>query len=873
LEMRRLLTGRAALIGSCLAMLTLSGLGPARTALSGDRAADLADACTDDPYEPDDALSQARLLQSGQTQSHEHCDVDWVSLASLQYQAVYAVETTALRGGADTRLRLWRCATTYGCSHQTGTFAISAEDHGGGATPGASRLVVTGAGGLYDPALEILEEGETYGAGKGYDVSLRCLLGCPGAGRESILPAVTRLRGKSGSFFRTDLRLFNPAFATLEVELIFTTSGPQPERLRRTVPIGPNQTALLPDVLAGTFGLEAAFGWLEIRPSSDQVVATSRTYTSRENGPTFGEVIPAIPYGAAAGPETMLHLPHLLRTPSWRSNVGFAEVTGGRTGVEVGLVDPAGKLRASRVYELPPFGHRQLDDVFAELGATDLEEARVTLRAMSSAARITGFATVVDNETGDYSYVSAQAARTDTLSLPIAEDGETAVRIVNLESFPQQVSMRFLPGTSAAVAKDVTYLVPTGGTFRIDDATSAFDGSGVLLITPQAIAGKVSPLVAVARTRRKDGTGFSVPVSPPISGSYANRYTVPVADGATSLHVFNPNDRGLSLTMSLVEPGGATLGLPVTTTLAPLRGTAVFELPGTPEQRAGARLDIDLGIPRQLNTGPVVSYLVAATDSRSNDTLATAAIPLEGYDTIRLSMPGAWVTTLTRVPPTTRAIGSPGTERGRDADEEQHLVTVTAPYYIQDREVTSRDWDSVMSGRPTSSFDPKAGASFTDISGPGGFLEKLNSHLRTQRLPGADLVRLPTEAEWEIAARAGSSTRFWQGDLLGCDDGCVPCDTYVEFNYCGTATSQRQTGTFLGGLWEWVSDWYAPFGPAAEIDPKGPETGAERVIRGGGFDSPLRLCRSANRFAYPPDDRQGNLGFRIVVGSPAPSPR
>jgi hypothetical protein len=483
---------------------------------------------------------------------------------------------------------------------------------------------------------------------------------------------------------------------------------------------------------------------------------------------------------------------------------------------------------------------------------------------------------VVENETGDYSYVSAQAARTDTIFLPIAEDGATAARIVNLESFPQQVSMRFLPGTAAAIPKDVTYLVPAGATFRIDDATSAFDGSGVLLITPQSIAGKVSPLLATARTRRDDGTGFSVPVSPPFTGSYRYRYTVPVADGATALHVFNPNEFTRTFTVSLVEPGGATLGLPVTTTLEPHRGIALVELPGTPEQRAGARLDLDLVLPRNNNTTPLVAYAVGAADSRSNDTFATAAVVLEGYEEIRLSLPGVWFTTLTRVPPTTRAIGSPETERGRDADEERHLVTVTAPYYIQASEVTNRDWDSVMSGGPTPSFELKADVSFTDIAGPGGFLERLNNQLRAQGLPGANLVRLPTEAEWEIAARDGTSTRFRQSDFLGCsDEDCSPCvqAQIAEFSYCANSASQKLRGTFLGSLWEWVSDWYAPFRPDAEIDPKGPETGTERVIRGGAFDSPLRLCRSANRFAYPPDERQGNLGFRIVVGSPAPPTR
>ncbi len=146
--------------------------------------------------------------------------------------------------------------------------------------------------------------------------------------------------------------------------------------------------------------------------------------------------------------------------------------------------------------------------------------------------------------------------------------------------------------------------------------------------------------------------------------------------------------------------------------------------------------------------------------------------------------------TLVEVPAGTFQMGSPQGERGNIlGNETQHQVTLTRDYYLAKTEITGRQWWAVMGTLPTScnsgtngvNDDPVSCVSWDQIAGPGGFVEKLNQHLETTGF------RLPTEAEWERAARAGTTTRFAHGDALECDDECEYCEghwaTHVVLRY------------------------------------------------------------------------------------------
>ena len=137
--------------------------------------------------------------------------------------------------------------------------------------------------------------------------------------------------------------------------------------------------------------------------------------------------------------------------------------------------------------------------------------------------------------------------------------------------------------------------------------------------------------------------------------------------------------------------------------------------------------------------------------------------------------------------------------------------------------------------------------------------------------------RLPTEAEWEHACRAGTQTLFNTGDCL---------DAATEANYNGTEpASGCPTGPYVGSivavgsylpngfslydmhgnLWEWCNDWYADYSGEAETDPVGPGTGTARIVRGGSWGYAARFCTSSIRSWNPPDNTIWLLGFRPVL--------
>ena len=160
------------------------------------------------------------------------------------------------------------------------------------------------------------------------------------------------------------------------------------------------------------------------------------------------------------------------------------------------------------------------------------------------------------------------------------------------------------------------------------------------------------------------------------------------------------------------------------------------------------------------------------------------------------------------------------------------------------------------------------------------FCKKLGQ-LDPNRRPGWS-YRLPTEAEWEFACRAGAATPFGCGGKLtpGTTAIFTPADTDPLSN--GDApkppsmparvgqTEPNKFGLYdlHGNVWEWCGDWYQKgYPPGPRTDPKGPEAGDLRAVRGGAFNEPAARCRSAARKGLPPDKREMNVGFRVVFAA------
>jgi len=223
------------------------------------------------------------------------------------------------------------------------------------------------------------------------------------------------------------------------------------------------------------------------------------------------------------------------------------------------------------------------------------------------------------------------------------------------------------------------------------------------------------------------------------------------------------------------------------------------------------------------------------------------------------------------IPAGTFTMGSPLDEAGRDDDETQHQVTLTQ-FYIQTTEVTQNQWITVMGSNPSSfsgcSDCPVEQVSWNDVQ---TFITNLNNQ-------GEGIYRLPTEAEWKYAARAGSTTAFANGDITYYAD-MIECkyDSNLDAMgwYCYNSSSTQSVGQkdpnawglydMHGNVYEWCEDWYGTYPLSSVTDPTGPLSGSYRVFRGAGWWNYARYCRSAYRSGETPDYIGNVLGFRLVL--------
>jgi len=258
------------------------------------------------------------------------------------------------------------------------------------------------------------------------------------------------------------------------------------------------------------------------------------------------------------------------------------------------------------------------------------------------------------------------------------------------------------------------------------------------------------------------------------------------------------------------------------------------------------------------------------------------------------------------IEPGTFMMGSPSSESSQHNDERQHQVTLTKGFYMQTTEVTVGQWRIFVQDSGYKS-EAETGGGIYNWNGKEwekkkgyywdnpGFSQNdshpvtcvswndANAFIKWINRKEGNIYRLPTEAEWEYSARAGSkAARFWGNDenkacsyanvadrtakrewsgwiIHNCDDG------YVYTSPVGSFKS-NSFGLYdiLGNAWEWCQDWYGDYPSSAVTNPTGPSSGLFRVDRGGCWGDAPMDCRSARRDMSNPDYRVFGMGFRLV---------
>jgi len=214
---------------------------------------------------------------------------------------------------------------------------------------------------------------------------------------------------------------------------------------------------------------------------------------------------------------------------------------------------------------------------------------------------------------------------------------------------------------------------------------------------------------------------------------------------------------------------------------------------------------------------------------------------------------------LAHIPAGEADMGSPADEKGREEEESRHRVKITRPFRMGVTEVTQAQWKAVM-GQRRGGFDgdnlPVEEVTWKDAV---AFCEKLSKQ-------EGKTYRLPTEAEWEYACRAGAMGRFSGGEKL--DELAWYDDNGEEKTHPVATKKPNAWGLYdmHGNVAEWCADFYAaPYAAQAAGDPAGPAQGTSRVVRGGSWSSFERGCRCASRSNANPAHQMKTVGFRVVL--------
>ena len=194
-----------------------------------------------------------------------------------------------------------------------------------------------------------------------------------------------------------------------------------------------------------------------------------------------------------------------------------------------------------------------------------------------------------------------------------------------------------------------------------------------------------------------------------------------------------------------------------------------------------------------------------------------------------------------------------------DDETPVHLVTLDG-FHIAKYQVTQAQWVAVMGANPSAFKGVNFPIEYVSWNSVQEFIRRLNVLTGKQ-------YRLPTEAEWEYAARGGveSSGYKYSGSNLLTDVAWHGANSSVTTHPVGTK-QPNELGIYdmSGNVWEWCNDWYGKYPSSTQINPKGPSSGSYRVSRGGYWLGPAWCCRVADRNCLAPTDRGSDIGFRLA---------
>jgi len=467
----------------------------------------------------------------------------------------------------------------------------------------------------------------------------------------------------------------------------------------------------------------------------------------------------------------------------------------------------------------------------------------------------------VGTDSASYSSNSAQGSYPVTVTVSNAAGSVTSnIATLAVTLAPAAPTIATAPSPQSVTVGDaVTFTVTANGTAPL--SYQWYQGT-----TP---VGGNAPFYAIGSAQPANAGTYTVTVS---------NGTAPAAtSGAAALTV---NPAAVAPTIS-TAPGSQTVteGQPASFTVT-ATGSAPLSYVW---QQNGINVGSDastyaLALPLLTDAGSSITVTVTNGAGSATSSAATLTVnPL--LVTLGSSMP----LNLTPIAAGTFTMGSPASDPDHMPGEAQHQVTLSQNFYMGTYPVTQ--WQQIMGSNPSHFSTAGGGSGTNDLQRPvetvnyadittaaTGFLALLNQNAAvTPAIPPGYGFRLPTEAEWEYACRAGTTTRFYWGAFPDTD---TTIDSYAWYSSNDGSTSEPVGGLLpnawglydmAGNVLQWCQDWYGSYDTGPDTDPTGPANGLGMVTRGGYWSLGSFYCRSAYREAYNPTYRGGAVGFRVVL--------